>query len=518
MSTFFQSLKTRIDAIWSTLAAETGAALIGFKSAGVGAVLRTIWARLNDLPQSVKNFGAVGDGITDDTAAVQAAITYVRTYNGELWFPRGSYLCTSALNIGDNITLVSHGSYNGGEAKIISTAAYMFKTPAGTFHAFNLLGMSLQGNNTNQFVDQSAGGSWAWCRVEGCYIVAFRKFYSMTTGVIWERNNFQNIGKIEIRGGDFSMIANYMGQYDPTSFYPTSDGFLHLISAGGFTIRGNYITSMGATSPYPVKVTGSSDGRLIDNWMDGGKLCSLSIEDGSHGIVATHNRITNTEAYATGMINISNVRNVVVEHNILLGLQTGQPIANVQSGCVDVVIQDNVTSTWGDTSIHDVYIGNFGNEVNIGQSKLKVTNFSGTAQLYGQYNGRTLTNTGMSGTVFWYVRESDAKAGNFINIVRTEPGGQLVIYDQATSKTFYNSSNNNERRLRLVCYVDGVWTVETIQNQTSGSAAPTTGVWLAGEIIWNISPAPSGFAGWICTTAGTVGAGAVFKTFGAISA
>lgn len=46
------------------------------------------------------------------------------------------------------------------------------------------------------------------------------------------------------------------------------------------------------------------------------------------------------------------------------------------------------------------------------------------------------------------------------------------------------------------------------------SAAPTTGSWLQGDIVWNTAPTSGGYAGWICTASGTPG---TWKTFGLIS-
>ena len=43
---------------------------------------------------NVKTYGAVGDGITDDTTAVQAALTAVPSTGGTVFFPRGVYLIT----------------------------------------------------------------------------------------------------------------------------------------------------------------------------------------------------------------------------------------------------------------------------------------------------------------------------------------------------------------------------------------------------------------------------------------
>lgn len=45
-------------------------------------------------------------------------------------------------------------------------------------------------------------------------------------------------------------------------------------------------------------------------------------------------------------------------------------------------------------------------------------------------------------------------------------------------------------------------------------AAPTTGTWAKGDIVFNNLPTAGGFIGWVCTTAGSPG---TFKTWGAIS-
>lgn len=52
---------------------------------------------------NVRDFGAVGDGITEDTAAIQAAIHFLPP-GGRLWFPKGTYL-TLPLSLKSHITL-----------------------------------------------------------------------------------------------------------------------------------------------------------------------------------------------------------------------------------------------------------------------------------------------------------------------------------------------------------------------------------------------------------------------------
>lgn len=84
------------------LASSTGSSMVGYLPEGTGAVTTTVQDKLRE-SVSVKDFGAVGDGVTDDTAAVQAAIaagtaSSVTPY--AIYFPTGSYRITSSLTCG----------------------------------------------------------------------------------------------------------------------------------------------------------------------------------------------------------------------------------------------------------------------------------------------------------------------------------------------------------------------------------------------------------------------------------
>jgi hypothetical protein len=72
------------------------AAGVRFTQSGTGAVQRTVESKLQDVV-SVKDFGAVGDGVTDDTVAIQAAVAYTESLidGGVVYFPVGHYIVSS---------------------------------------------------------------------------------------------------------------------------------------------------------------------------------------------------------------------------------------------------------------------------------------------------------------------------------------------------------------------------------------------------------------------------------------
>jgi hypothetical protein len=72
-----------------------------------GAVNRTIYEKLTD-SISVKDFGATGNGATDDTAAIQAAVSSL-TSGGCVNIPAGVYLVSAAITIPNNVTVQGVG-------------------------------------------------------------------------------------------------------------------------------------------------------------------------------------------------------------------------------------------------------------------------------------------------------------------------------------------------------------------------------------------------------------------------
>jgi hypothetical protein len=94
-----------ITTVYANLANTTdvakGDALIGFKqsnSSGViaNAVGKTVHQKFQEMV-SVKDFGAVGDGTTNDYNAIQNAIYYAQDNNGCVYFPSGNYKINTGL-------------------------------------------------------------------------------------------------------------------------------------------------------------------------------------------------------------------------------------------------------------------------------------------------------------------------------------------------------------------------------------------------------------------------------------
>jgi hypothetical protein len=72
-----------------------------------GAINRPISEKLAD-SVSVKDFGAVGDGVTDDRAAIINAMASLSASGGQIYFPSGTYAISSrVLIIASNISLIA---------------------------------------------------------------------------------------------------------------------------------------------------------------------------------------------------------------------------------------------------------------------------------------------------------------------------------------------------------------------------------------------------------------------------
>ncbi len=96
------------------LATSTGAGLIGFVQGGTGAVLRTVAVKLSDTV-NVLDFGAKGDGVTDDSAAFSNAITAISNRGGgSVYVPStgAAYCINTGLTLPNCVHLIGDGGQN----------------------------------------------------------------------------------------------------------------------------------------------------------------------------------------------------------------------------------------------------------------------------------------------------------------------------------------------------------------------------------------------------------------------
>ncbi|MET3710422.1 hypothetical protein ABIC65_001102 [Sphingomonas trueperi] len=102
------------------LAAAAGADAVGLKQTGTGAVLRTAQDKFRDI-FNVKDFGAKGDGVTDDTASFNAALQAALLAKKSLSIPAGQYMLSQKLTISsaNRTSLIGEGR---GISKLIWTS------------------------------------------------------------------------------------------------------------------------------------------------------------------------------------------------------------------------------------------------------------------------------------------------------------------------------------------------------------------------------------------------------------
>ena len=85
-----------------------------YDPAGTNAVQTTVQSKLRE-SVSVKDFGAVGDGVTDDTAAIQAALAVCKSTGSPLHVGKGRFLITSTILIPTETSIFGVGAKIGSQ-------------------------------------------------------------------------------------------------------------------------------------------------------------------------------------------------------------------------------------------------------------------------------------------------------------------------------------------------------------------------------------------------------------------
>lgn len=102
---------------------------------------RSLAERFADV-MNVKDFGATGDGVTDDGDAIQSAVTAAGATGGVLYFPPGTYLVASPVTLANGVTYRGAGvNIDGGGTKINYTGssdAFVISNPLNSSTSANI--------------------------------------------------------------------------------------------------------------------------------------------------------------------------------------------------------------------------------------------------------------------------------------------------------------------------------------------------------------------------------------------
>lgn len=127
---------------------STNASVVSYTPAGANAVVTNVQAKLRERI-SVKDFGAVGNDVADDTTSIQNAIDYANSIGGDIYFPAGTYRISNTLlidNSGDLSDRYKASVYGDGSASV------RIHGVAGAFNMLEIFGGTSSGLHSHQVI------------------------------------------------------------------------------------------------------------------------------------------------------------------------------------------------------------------------------------------------------------------------------------------------------------------------------------------------------------------------------
>lgn len=263
------------------------------------------------------------------------------------------------------------------------------------------------------------------------------------------------------------------------------------------TVKVGNINSYGGTIPQLEFVGTASNDTLRDVSIDSANLV---------GAFTNPEALTNQGVIHTRNIDTLGINNAKVSSAPTIGLSVVDVKNSTMRGITVATASGGngaYISGGDDVNLNGFNIsGTSAAGINITTNPKKVSVSNGrvvSATDYGVFGNTTTTELLVQGV------EVDTVAG--LNRAFYGAGGNVsFIGNKSNAATHLLVGAGTRKRER-----DNTWNAAV----AVGSAAPTSGTYSVGDIVWNTAPAASGTVGWVCTTAGTPG---TWKTFGSIAA
>ena len=318
------------------LADDDGSDWIGFLQSGTGAVARSAQEKMQDVV-SVKDFGAVGDGVTDDTIAIQAAIDSLAITGGALYFPFGEYKIARTIGTNDhwglkitgsNVTLIGDGASLSRYNADISTYALAYPllfigTPDSNVAAqtqnVKVIGLNFIGNNTQHSISGASPNDFR------CAI-----YLKNTNGATIENCNFTEIDSSSIY---YQAPVSY--DYVNSTYYNTTKNYNSAITKCQFLATSHVVVDRALI--HAIEATGLDYLNLENNYFSWCDSC-FSAET-TYNLAS--NIETNTYLPTVAGWSLGAVKRSGRGHNVVGNTMINSSENCIYAASIDVVIGNN---------------------------------------------------------------------------------------------------------------------------------------------------------------------------------
>lgn len=315
------------------LSESGGSALVGFLQSGTGAVATTVQAKLRETV-SVKDFGAVGNGTTDDTTAIQTAIN---SGAKAVYFPAGTYIVTE-LTLASNRRLYGDGYGNS----VLSWAQTNISTPtrnmfvsSGDVSNLEFCDLGFRGN---LLVQTSADGT-------GQNLMGFKFRNGSVQNATWRNCKIYEFGDQSKSGGAGILVGPNTGSGKAIENILITGCVFQDIA----NVPGVYVGAVNTyvSSAKSIKIVGNVF-RNTTNYAD--QNCVYVLGDASISVidvVASNNEFDIQQSIDAG-IEVNYAKNISVESNqVYVSGSANCDAILLRSKCTDFVISDNVIQNVG---------------------------------------------------------------------------------------------------------------------------------------------------------------------------
>ena len=454
---------------------------------------KATFSMINGASANVLDFGAVGDGVTDDYQAIRNALDSLPPLGGTVWFPAtetgGIYYLSQGLIINRPVRMIGqvissnivNAFYSGTVLKFAAS------TTGIIFNSYNSVGGEFAYGSNYSVMEHiavaSAGGTGAF---DGILIrgpgIKIKNVWCFS----FPRNGIRIRAEIG-GGGDFEGNANLWQITDLYCALNGSDGL--------------YVEGRDANAGSAINVNCSINGGygIYDNSFLGNTYVGCHVDNNTLGAYKTTGSVAANVfigCYAEPTQGIKSISSLISPTVVIGGVMAAD----------DAVSAGSTAFVLGAGNSYRKPLRQFNSSgatlvtSALGENDTSLTAFTWGCSPEAENAWKLKFDNPSKAWKIQYANSTEFEPVRYINSTAA-----LYTVKGLTGPVFQNGYG-----VRNLADTVGAAKVRLLD-----TAAPTSGTYEVGDIVYNSAPVAGGTIGFVCTTAGTPG---TWKTFGAIAA